>query len=241
MKISSGIYQIGAVKGGYVKAGYTKSFLLEDGEDIIVVDTLYDADAKLILDEIAALGKTPKNIKHILMTHGHRGHLGGLAALKRLSGAPIYGHAWEADIISGDRSRQEPDFFNMIPLKAWPIISVGRLTARWNKHEGVPVDQLIDDGDEIGPIKVIHTPGHTPGHLAFYWPERKVLLSGDAFVTWPLITPGWRCTMLNEVQSWQSLDRMAALDVDIICPGHGDAIAHNGKEVLKALAEKGSV
>ena len=241
MEIAPGVYEIGATKRGYLKAGYTKAFLIEDNESLIVIDTFYDADAKLILDEIARIGKRPGDIKHILLTHAHRGHLGGMATLKRLSGAPIYAHEWEADIVSGNRHRQEPSIFAFSPIKAWPIISFGQLTAHWNKHDARPVDQLIDEGDQIGPLKVHHTPGHTPGHLAFYWPEHKVLFTGDAFVTWPLITPGWRCTMLNITQSWETLERMATFDVEVICPGHGNSITENGAEVLKTLAAKGKV
>jgi glyoxylase-like metal-dependent hydrolase (beta-lactamase superfamily II) len=241
MRIAAGVYEVGAIKRGYFKAGYTKAFIVEYEEGLIIVDTLYDADANLILDEIARIGKTPQDIKHIMLTHAHRGHLGGMAALKRLSGAPIYGHEWEADIIAGERAVQAPDIFAPDPIQTWPIIFFGNLTMRWNKHEGVPVDQLIDEGDKIGPLQVLHTPGHTPGHLVFLWPERKVLLTGDAFVTWPLITPGWRNTMLNVPQSWATLERMASLDVEVICPGHGHSIIKDGTAVLKALAKKGSV
>ena len=241
MQIAPGVYEIGAAKWGYFKAGYTKAFLVEDGHGLIVIDTFYDDDAHLFLDQIARLGKKPADIKHILLTHGHRGHLGGMAALKRLSGAPIYGHAWEADIIAGDRPMHNPSLFAFDPIQPWPITTIGQITGRWNKHKGLPVDQLVDEGDKVGPFEVLHTPGHTPGHLAFYWPDRKLLFTGDAFVTWPRITPGWRSTMLNEPLSWETLNRLATLDVEVIGPGHGDSITASGSAVLRALAHKGSV
>lgn len=241
MEIAPGIYEIGPRQGGYFKAGYTKAFLIDDGEGLAVIDTFYDDDAQLFLDEIARIGRSPRDIKHILMTHGHRGHLGGLATLKRLSGAPVYGHEWEADIISGDRPMQNPSLFAFNPIQSWPITTIGQLVGRWNQHEGVPVDQLIDEGDKVGPLEVLHTPGHTPGHLAFYWPERKALFTGDAFVTWPSIVPGWDSTMLNEPESWETLDRLTTLDVEVIGPGHGDSISENGSEILKTLARKRKV
>ena len=43
------------------------------------------------------------SLKHILLTHAHRSHLGGLSELKRMSGATVYAHEWEADIIAGER------------------------------------------------------------------------------------------------------------------------------------------
>jgi len=239
MEIAPGIYEIGARDfGGYFKAGYTKAFLIDDGDGLYVIDTFYDDDAQLFLDEIARMGKKPSDIKHIILTHGHRGHLGGMAALKRLSGAPVYGHVWEADIISGDRPMQVPSIFAFNPIQSWPITTIGQITGPFNRHKGVPVDQLIDEGDRIGVLEVLHTPGHTPGHLTFYWPERKALFTGDSFVTWPKIVPGWKSTMLNEPQSWESLARMAALDVEVIGPGHGNSIAAGGGTVLRNLLKK---
>jgi glyoxylase-like metal-dependent hydrolase (beta-lactamase superfamily II) len=230
--IAPGIYDLG---GGYFKAGHSKAYLIDSGDGLILIDTLYDGDAKVILDEIARLGRTPNDLKHILMTHGHRGHMGGLATMKELSGAPIYSHPWEADIIAGDRVPQAVDLWTFDPIQSWPIIFFGQITYRWNKHKGRPVDLLIGDGDQVGPLQVIHTPGHTPGHLVFYWPERKALFTGDAFVTWPKICPGWDNSMLNRPQSWDSLARMAALDVDIICTGHGDPITSGGAAVMREL------
>lgn len=241
MKIAPGVHEVGAAKRGYFKAGHTKAFIVEYEDGLVIVDTFYGADAKMVLGEIARIGKAPGDIKHIALTHAHRSHLGGMATLARLSGAPTYAHEWEADIIEGNRPIHNPHLFAFDPIKAWPIIFFGQLTERWNKHDPRPVDQLVEDGAMIGPLQVVHTPGHTPGHLAFYWPERKVLFSGDAFVTWPLITPSWRSTMLNEPQSWESLNRMAALDIEVIGPGHGPSITEGGSAVMKELAQKGQV
>ena len=241
MQLTTGVYDVAPPKRGYLKAGYSKAVIIDDGDGLIVLDTLYDADAGDILQEMKRMGKTPADIKHIVLTHAHRGHLGGLAALKRLSGAPVYAHPWEADIISGEREPQQPSIFGTTPIQSFPIIFFGRLTASINKHEPLSVDHLIGEGDQIGPLQVVHTPGHTPGHLAFYWPERRVLVTGDAFVTWPVICPGWRNSMLNLKQSWESLETMAQYDTEIIAPGHGDSIKENGAAVLRTLAARGKV
>src|SRR5438309_6848884 len=96
MRIASGVYSMGNWKGGQVRA-----FLLDDGHELTLVDTLFETDARLILDEIRSVGRTPSNLKRIVLSHAHRSHLGGLAALKRLSGAVIYAHDWEAGIVDG--------------------------------------------------------------------------------------------------------------------------------------------
>ncbi|MBP6786450.1 MAG: MBL fold metallo-hydrolase [Candidatus Promineofilum sp.] len=241
MELTTGVYDVAPPKRGYLKAGYSKAVIVDSGDGLIVIDTLYDADAKDILDEMKRMGKGPADIKHIVLTHAHRGHLGGLATLKRLSGAPVYAHPWEADIISAQRSRQEPSVFVTTPIQSYPIIFFGRLTAAINKHIPLAVDVLIEEGDSIGPLQAVHTPGHTPGHLAFYWPERRVFITGDAFVTWPIHCPGWPNAMLNHEQSWETLNKMAEFDAEIIAPGHGDSITKNGAAALRALAARGKV
>jgi glyoxylase-like metal-dependent hydrolase (beta-lactamase superfamily II) len=85
---------------------------------------------------------------------------------------------------------------------------------------------------------VVHTPGHTPGHLAFYWPERRVLFTGDAVVTWPELTLGWPGFMLNFEQQRISVRRMAELDAEVLASGHGDPITSKGGERLRALVKK---
>lgn len=241
MEIAPGIYEISPERFGYFKAGYSKAYMVDGGEGLIIIDTLYDADAQLFLDEIARIGRTVDDVRHILLTHAHRGHLGGLATLKDRSRAPIYSHPWEADIIAGDRPIQAVDKWNTNPIQSWPIVFIGELTMRFNRHQGRPVDRLIEGGDRVGPLEVIYTPGHTPGHIAFYWPERKALFTGDTFVTWPLVCPGWSNSTLNEKQSWESLEKLARLDVEIVAPGHGDVLRRGGGAVIRELAARGKL
>ena len=239
MEIAPGVYEISPSRFGYFKAGYSKASIVDDGKGLIVVDTLYDADGQLFLDEIARMGRSPADISHILLTHAHRGHLGGLARLKDLSGAPVYSHAWEADIVAGERPIQALDKWNMDPMVTWPLVFFGSLTLRFNRHEGRPVDVLLEDGDRVGPLEAVYTPGHTPGHLAFYWRERRALFTGDTFVTWPEVCPGWSNTTLNEKQAWQSLQRLAEMEVALVAPGHGEPIRDGGGAVIRELARHG--
>ena len=88
MEIAAGVYSMDQSTGGHVHA-----FLLDDGEGLTLIDTLFDTDAGRILDRLSALGKSAEDLKHIILTHAHRSHLGGLAVLKDLSGATVYSHA----------------------------------------------------------------------------------------------------------------------------------------------------
>jgi glyoxylase-like metal-dependent hydrolase (beta-lactamase superfamily II) len=241
MEIAPGVFDLTPPTRGYLKGGYVHAFLLLHEDELILIDTLFDADAQVILDEIARIGKSARDLKHIVLTHGHRAHLGGLARLKALSNAPIYAHAWEADIVAGERQQQGVSLRPMKGIQVWPIIFFGSLLGPLSNHKPARVDQLIDEGAQIGPLRVLHTPGHTPGHLAFYWQEKRALFTGDAFVTWPLICPGWPNAMLNEKDTWKSLRRMAEMDVDVVGVGHGKPITQNGGQVMRDLAARGKV
>lgn len=76
MQVSPGIYSLGQSGGGRVHA-----YLLDDGEGITVIDTLMAADAHLILDELARIGRAPPDIRHQNQPYAHHSHLGGLARL----------------------------------------------------------------------------------------------------------------------------------------------------------------
>jgi glyoxylase-like metal-dependent hydrolase (beta-lactamase superfamily II) len=229
MEIAPGIYVLREVKGIYVHA-----FLLNEGEDLTLIDTLHSTHAKSILSEIQRIGKTVADLKRIVLTHAHRAHLGGLALLKRQSGAGVYCHEWEADIVAGDRKPQCMSLKPTKPYILWPF----QIASRFGRHPSCPVDHLLQDGDQVGPLHVVHTPGHTPGHLAFYWPERRALFAGDALVTWPEFEPGWLAFNLNSRQNLASLHRMAEFDTEILAVGHGDPITGGGNERLRALLEK---
>ena len=229
-ELAPGVHVLGGKKGGRVR-----SFLFESNGELTLVDTLFENDARGVLDAIRKLGKKPGDLKRIALTHAHRSHLGGLAALKRETGATIVAHEWEADIISGDRPAQPVGLKPTAPFRTYPF-QVGIFLNR-PKHTPVPIDESVGDGDALGPLQVLHVPGHSPGHLAFFLPERRLLLSGDAIATWPRFEAGWPAFTLNPDQHADSLRRMAALDAAIVGVGHGDPITTDAADRVHRLAE----
>jgi glyoxylase-like metal-dependent hydrolase (beta-lactamase superfamily II) len=229
IELAPGIHRLGHGAGGRVSA-----FLIEDGGELSLVDTLFESDARLVLEAVRGLGRSVTDLKRIAITHGHRSHLGGLAALKRASGATVYAHAWEADIVSGDRRAQPVTLLPKQSLRLLPF----QLGLRLNrpKHVPCPVDEDLDDGSTFGPLQVLHAPGHSPGHLAFSWPERSFLIAGDAIATWPSLCAGWTAFNLNRAQHAVSVRRMAALDARIVGVGHGEPITENAPDRVHALA-----
>ncbi len=231
MELAPGAHSIGQTKGGRVHA-----FLFERSGELTLVDTLFDTDAHVVLDYIRRIGRSPTDLKRIALTHAHRSHLGGLARLKRMSGATVYAHKWEADIIAGERSAQPVTLRPRPPLVTYPF-RIGLALGR-PKHAPCPVDESLSDDDRLGPLQVVHIPGHSPGHLAFHWPERRLLVAGDAIATWPQLDAGWPGFNLNESQHRVSLRRLAGFEADVLGVGHGDPLVEDVADRVHALAER---
>jgi glyoxylase-like metal-dependent hydrolase (beta-lactamase superfamily II) len=228
-ELAPGVWRLGGKKGGRVRA-----FLVEANGELSLVDTLFENDGRGVLDAIRRLGRKPSDLKRIVLTHAHRSHLGGLAALKRATGATVLAHEWEADIVSGDRPAQPVGLKPTAPLRTYPF-QVGIFLNR-PKHRPCPVDEAVSEDDPVGPLRVLHVPGHSPGHLALFWEEKNVLLSGDAIATWPRFEAGWPAFTLNPEEHARSIRRLAELEAAIVGVGHGDAIAIDAAERVHSLA-----
>lgn len=240
-EIAPGVYAMGQREGGYVHA-----FLLKSDDGLTLIDTLYDTDARLILGQIKRMKRKAQDLKRILLTHGHRSHLGGAAALKDLTGAEVYCHPSEQDIVEGKRTAQPVPFSPMRPTRVyWPVyhLQLGAALGL-GKHPSCKVDKLLDDGQrlegggKIGDIQVVHTPGHSPGHCAFYLPEHKVLFAGDAIVTYPAFAPGWPAFTLNPRQHLESLNKLAEIDVEVLAVGHGEPIGGTKRRMLSLIGKR---
>lgn len=167
------------------------------------------------------LGLGPKNVKAILLTHGHLDHVGNLAWAKAWTGAPVLAHPLEQEHIDG----------------AYPYSGVavwcGRLERAGRRWLGVgaavKIDETIGDGDELpffGGLRVVHLPGHTPGHCGFYSARHDTLFSGDLIASYwfrGAVTPPPILNTHPEMIAG-SLEKARRLNPRWIVPQHYDVL-----------------
>jgi glyoxylase-like metal-dependent hydrolase (beta-lactamase superfamily II) len=236
-RVADGVYCLGQRVVGHVRA-----FLLEDDDgSLTAIDTLRDPKARPFHEALEQMGKAITDIQHIVLSHAHPAHLGGLAHLKAQSGATVYSHAWETDIIAGERIAQPitpipmrpiRNYFRVYPYQLAGALGVGR-------HAPCPVEKTLEDGDRVGPLQVLYSPGHSPGHLAFHWEARRFLCAGDAITTYPRLDSGWPALTLNHRQHRDSLRRLADLAaVDVVGVGHGDPITKDARAAVRQMADR---
>ena len=106
------------------------------------------------------------------------------------------------------------------------------------RYQPAKVDCPVEDGDTLGRWQVIHAPGHTAGSICFYHPERKIIIVGDALnhrrgrlgAPPPMFTP-------DMAKAHASIQKIAGLDFEVCCFGHGPPLKGNAAQRVRAFAE----
>jgi glyoxylase-like metal-dependent hydrolase (beta-lactamase superfamily II) len=218
-------------------------WLLHDDQEAFVVDTGSYWDRRALSAAIGTVLDRGIRLTGILQTHGHCDHAGNTAWLRRHHGAKVHAHAAEVPHISelrpyGPAGWRRLSRSGLLFLAGEAVFPTRRC----------PVDVVLHDGDvissPIGPLRVVHSPGHTDGHVAYLQEERGWLLSGDAIIN---VIPWVRRTALSlavpvfsvsMAQCAESARRLAALDASVLLPGHGWARLENTARDVRDWAER---
>ena len=142
-------------------------------------------------------------IEAILLTHSHWDHFADAHKLKEITKAPLSVHSLDQENVENPGSDHIPLFFHV---------------------HSVAVDHLIEDGQvlEVGALelRVLHTPGHSPGSVCFYLHKERVLISGDTLFRGSV--GNLHLPTSNPDQMWKSLRKLAQLPPETrVVPGHG--------------------
>lgn len=205
-----------------IPLGPVNAFLI-DADGLTLVDTGYARSAEKVLAAVQAIGRQPTDIQHILVTHCHPDHAGSLAALKQITGAPATMHPLDAAVVRTGKVpphlKPGPGLVNNILFRLF----IGFGPAEYDAAE---IEHEVHDGDELaiaGGIRAIHVPGHCAGQLAFLWPEHGgVLFAADTASN--MLGLGYSLGYEDLEEGRRSLAKIAALDFEIACFGHGQAI-----------------
>ncbi|MDO7906734.1 MBL fold metallo-hydrolase [Paenibacillus sp. JX-17] len=206
-------------------------YLVEENDGLTLIDAGMPFSLKGILEFARQSGKP---IQRLVLTHAHGDHVGALDGLKAaLPDANVYISRRDACLLAGDGSLLpgEPQ----TPVKG--SLPRGIITQP---------DTLLEDGDRIGSLQAVATPGHTPGHMAYLDTRSGVLIAGDAFqlrggaavsgILRPLF-PFPAMATWNAPIALTSAKRLAALHPSVLAVGHGSLLPEPGAVMNKAIAQ----
>ena len=198
-----------------------------------------------ILDGLAAVrtefGESfrPQDIRRILITHSHIDHLGGLAEMVGLTGATVGVHPLDSRIVAAYNERAAVSNSNFGRFLRLAGVEPDRRktvlhTFGYAKDRAgsVPVDFALADGDRLDGVRVVYTPGHSPGHVCLA--VGNVLIAGDHLLArtvsqqWPeSVAP---CTGLGHYL--ESLEKVARMEeIDLVLGGHEPPIHDVGQRI----------
>lgn len=217
-------------------APYTNAFLLADARGrLTLVDTGMRRSGPRLVRSVRLLGFDPTSIDHVVLTHWHADHTGSAARFATSSAAPaVWVGRGDLPAVRGEDRRPQAN--------APDASRTARLVGRWSgPGPAVPDARALDDGqklDTAGGAVVVATPGHTPGHISLHLPQRGVLLAGDAAMNLLWLSRGLGPLRSARSSEGASLQRMAALDFDVLAVGHGPPITSGARERLQQLAQR---
>ena len=228
-ELAPGVYWLDRVPGGNV-------YVLVMGDRFALIDSGMPGAGGRIVAQLAEGGHALENLQAVVLTHAHSDHTGSARELARRSGARILAHREEAPYV--ERAKAQPVASSLQRV----LIRVEKRAL--GRRAACAVDRLLEDGEsivELGGLRVIHTPGHTPGSICLYAPERKVLFCGDLlFNTHPLARKrGLRFAVPwfsgNPAQARESARRLLEVPVEVLCMGHGAPILQGAGARIREL------
>lgn len=220
--------------GLWMLPGVVNWYLVADERGVLILDAGLPHDWDRLLDALVAIGRSPREVRGVLITHGHADHIGFAEQVRTTFGVPVLAPAGEDRLLrhplAGMRSERPPVLYmrNASARAAANAMRRGGAFRPTRIRAWTPVA----DGETLGALPgapvAVATPGHTPGHTAYLLPAQRAVVAGDALVTFDPYTGVAGPRLIARGATWDSgaagasLDRLAELDADLVLTGHGD-------------------
>ena len=228
-QVASGVYQLGL--------GAVNVFFIEDAAGgLWLVDTGIKPGAESIGGGIRALGRAPRELRGVVVTHLHGDHVGGLAAVKAHTGAEVWAQAEDAAALrEGIRVRALEPGPGLV--RSLIVRALGRRPVK--AEEPIAVEHEVTDGETLPfGATAVHAPGHTAGHLALLLPrDGGVLFTGDAATN--LLRLGVGPIYEDVDEGMRSLEKLSALEFETALFSHGRPLAPRAAERFRARFARG--
>lgn len=217
--------------------------IINDKNDWTLIDTGMPGLATDILSYVEKAGISKKPLRAIILTHQDIDHIGGFPGFLDDSGeAPfdVYAHADDRDTIDGKADLLKFPSENLAAELASVSDDVRKQYENTFLRPSKPnVKQLLTDGMTLpmgGGLTIIHTPGHTPGHVSLYHHASKTLIASDALVIHNgELQPSSPYSTVNMDQALQSLEKFTPFDIETVVCYHGGMMRGNINEKIAAL------
>ena len=235
MKIAPGLHRLGA--------DVVNSYLIVDGDDVTIIDAALPGYWKLLIAELASIGKSIDNVRALVLTHGDTDHIGFAARVYQEKGIAAYVHA--ADVERAQLKVKKP-------MRGWGPVKAGPLAGfLWYSatHGGLRIPpaehlQTMNDGQVLdipGSPRIIHTPGHTPGSVSVHATAVDALFVGDEMTTRNVLTgvagPKPAPFTLQPAEAVSSLGLIEGVNATWMLPGHGPAWDGGVPEAVRLIRE----
>jgi glyoxylase-like metal-dependent hydrolase (beta-lactamase superfamily II) len=234
--------------------GPVNVYVAQDPDGLTLVDCgPRFAEASTVLDAaLAALGCSVRDVRRIVVTHAHADHYGLAASIaaRAASGVQVLTHVFNRPALEAyDREQDRRTAFYTDLLQISGVPEETRRAIENERHgiddyaEAIPVAGELHDGDTLAMAgrewQVLYTPGHSGGLVCLYEPQTRTLLSNDHLLrdisSNPLVEPpppGHSERSRSLVEYISQMRRVAAMDVSVAWPGHGEPI-HDVKSLVK--------
>ena len=233
-----------------VEDAYTNWYIVEDEGSLTIVDAGVPTSWNSLQHALTALGRRREDVRALVLTHAHFDHIGFAERARKELGIPVYVHENDVPLTRHplQYSHERPrSIYFMTQVQALPMVaSLVRNRAFWPP----PIADVrrFSNGslDVPGSPRVLFTPGHTLGHCALHFPDRDVVIAGDAFVTLDPYTAQKgpklvaRAATADTVRNLRSLDVIAETGATTVLTGHGEPWSGGAVEGVRLARAAGT-